>query len=390
MIKAIATSLSPNTGLDTALLAFISLIQPFNHKKPVLEFYPNKSVYFTNAGRSAFLEILRHLDFKEGEIIVQAYTCNALLNPILKSGLKPVYADINDDLNINPEEIKKKITLETKAIVIQHTFGYLSKIEEIKKIAKNNNLILIEDCAHSLGNKYEGEYVGNFGDYAFLSFGRDKIISSVYGGAIISNKELNLNLKNPSYLWTIQQLLHPILFEIFIKPFYNLIIGKVFAKIFLSLNLISRSVYKKENEGIFLNKYFPRKMPSQLYPLLSNQLKKIDKFRKHRLKIQEYYINNLTKEIVFEDNKYPLMRFPILVDNPELLFKYLKEKGIYLEDGWHGSVIVPPKTNLKKFFYLNDCKNAERISKRIVNLPTHINISLEDAKYLVDILNKWN
>ncbi len=390
----INTTLSPNTQSDDALLALKLLFLPFNYNKgnnipDINNLFENKHVSYTNAGRSAFLEILKHLDFeKKSEIIVQAYTCNALLNPILKSGLTPIYVDICDDLNIDPEKIK--ITEKTKAIVIQHTFGHPSKIKEIQKIAKENNLILIEDCAHSLGNKYEGEYLGNFGDYAFLSFGRDKIISSVYGGAIISKEKLNLNLKYPSYFWTFQQLLHPILFFFFIKPFYNLLLGKVIAKVFLSLNLISRSVYREENQGIFLDKYFPRKLPNALISLLNNQFKKLSVFSEHRIKIQEYYINNLKKEMVFTDNKHALMRFPILVDNPEPLLKHLKEKGIHLEDGWQKSVIVPPKTNLEKFYYRYDCKNAESISKRIINLPTHINTSMEDAKTLVDTLNKWN
>ena len=76
---------------------------------------------------------------------------------------------------------RKKITPKTKAIIVQHTFGIPANMNQLVVFAKKHGLYLIEDCAHSLGATYQGKKVGSFGDAAFFSFGRDKVVSSVWG-----------------------------------------------------------------------------------------------------------------------------------------------------------------------------------------------------------------
>ena len=135
------------------------------------------------------------------------------------AGAKPIYTDIDETFNINTKELEKHINKNTKAIVVQNTFGIPAQIDKILSIAKEHSLLVIEDCAHSLGATYKEKKVGTFGDVAFFSFGRDKVISSVYGGAlIINNKILEDNLleeykkvSHASFLWVLQQLAHPMI-----------------------------------------------------------------------------------------------------------------------------------------------------------------------------------
>ena len=154
------------------------------------EYQNSKYAFSFNSGRSALFTIINALDIKEGdEVLVQAFTCNAVPNPVLWAGGIPIYVDVDDTLNIDPEDFERKITGRSRVVVIQHTFGVPAQIDKILEIAKRHNLIVIEDCAHALGATHNGKLVGTFGDIAFFSVGRDKVISSVWGGMITTNDE---------------------------------------------------------------------------------------------------------------------------------------------------------------------------------------------------------
>ena len=199
--KPISISLSPNTEKDDIRLASELILKPWQWKKgketgkiegELKGYLGIKYAVSFNSGRSALFAALKSLDLKKNdEILLQSFTCNALINPILWAGLKPVYVDcLEDTFNINAEDLKRKITPKSKAVIVQHTFGLPAEIDKILEICQKNNLILIEDCAHSLGASYGGRKVGTFGKVSFFSFSRDKAISSVYGGAVATNDEI--------------------------------------------------------------------------------------------------------------------------------------------------------------------------------------------------------
>ena len=402
-MKTVSISLSPNTEKDDVCLALKELFVKEKIKgKSINEFEKIfkeslgfEKVFSLNSGRSSLLIILKALGIEMGdEVIVQALTCNAVINPILKTGATPIYVDIDDTLNIDPTLIEEKITKRTKAIIIQHTFGMPAKIEEIKNICDKHNLYLIEDCAHSLLAKYKNDYCGKFGDVSFFSFGRDKIISSVYGGMIaVNNKNLYQQIENayeeldyPDKKWVKKQIRHPILMNLFILPLYNFFnIGKIILELSLRSETLSKAVCSLEYEGI-LPDYFPRRMPNSLAKMALNQFKKVERFNSHRREIAKYYKKELGG--VFEINENAVyLKFPLIVNNSEYILKEFKKYNILLEDGWTKKVIVPPKTNLKKMNYtLGESKKAEEMSQKMLILPTHINISKEIAERIVYIL----
>ena len=186
MIKPISISLSPNTEPDDVWLAFRLLFQPWRWCRgnaPELleqEFAKRlgvKHAYSFNSGRSAFLALLESLDLQKGdEVLVQAFTCNAVPNPVQWAGLTPIYVDCNeDDFNVSPEDLERKITSKSKVVVVQHTFGLPADMDRIMEICEKHRLILVEDCAHALGATYKGKEVGTFGKAAFFSFSRDNL-----------------------------------------------------------------------------------------------------------------------------------------------------------------------------------------------------------------------
>lgn len=146
-----------------------------------------------NSGTSALDIAVQSLELPEGcEVITTPFTFVATSNSIIYNNLKPVFADIcGDTFNLNPDEIRKKITKDTKAIIYVDYAGQPCDIKAIKEIAEEFDLYLIEDACHALGAEYRGKKVGNFADLTIFSFHPVKHITTGEGGAVATNnKEL--------------------------------------------------------------------------------------------------------------------------------------------------------------------------------------------------------
>ena len=415
-IKPIFISLSPNVEKDDLALTLKLLFSPWRWRKEAKsqkskvksledEFKRYLGVRYTfsfNSGRSAFLAILKALNFPKGsEILLQAFTCTAAVNPILWQNLKPVFVDIErETLNIDPKDLERKITKKSKAVLVQHTFGLPAKLGEIQKICQKHNLILIEDCAHSLGAKYQGKFLSAFGKVSFFSFGRDKVISSVYGGMAVTNdpvlaeriKEFQQKCPFPSNFWIFQQLLHPILTKYIIMPLYGFFgVGKWCLLFLQKIKVLSKAVQKMEKKGEKPS-YFPQKMPNALAFLALNQLRKLERFNRHREKIAKLYDENLKKlkiTLPKKEKQRIYLRYSILIENQETseILKQFRKRKIFLDNGWRKKPISPPDADQERMEYkLGSCPRAEKIAKEILNLPTHINLSFRDAQKIINFL----
>ena len=150
-------SLMVNSGSSANLLALQCLINPYRKKR-----------------------------LKPGdEVLIPSLCWSTSLWPIIQSGLKPKFVDIDlDSLNINLNDLKKKISKKTKAILIVHVLGNCVDMSELMRVVKKHNLILIEDTCESLGTKYKNKYLGTFGDFSSFSFYSSHQISSGEGGMI--------------------------------------------------------------------------------------------------------------------------------------------------------------------------------------------------------------
>ena len=408
MIKPISISLSPNTEKDDVVLAFKLLFQPWrwivgDSLQRLEEAFKNylgvrRAVSF-NSGRSAAMAIFNSLGLeKEDEVLLQAFTCNAAANPIIWAGLKPVYVDCDErTFNIDIEDLKRKITPQTKAVMVQHTFGKPAEMDEILKICQQYNFILIEDCAHSLGAAYKGKKVGTFGKAAFFSFSRDKVISSVYGGmAVVNDPDLGKRIKEyqekagfPSYFWIKQQLLHPVLMNWLILPTYRFP-GKYLLILFQWLHLLSKAVHWREKRAKKPS-YFPKRMSNALAILALRQFGKLERFNEHRKEIAQFYFNQL-KENNFKlpsQSEQIFLRFTVKHPKAREIIRKAWRNNLLIGD-WYTTPIAPHDTKLEKVYYLlGCCPKSEELSKESFNLPTHINISRKEAKKIIDFLKSW-
>jgi dTDP-4-amino-4,6-dideoxygalactose transaminase len=142
-------------------------------------------------GRNGLYALLRGLGFGKGkgdEIIMPAFTCSSLSETVKMCGCKPIFVDVNETFTIDEKLVEQKISSRTRAIFVIHTYGNPARIDRIKRIARKNNVVLIEDCAHAIGSRYKNRPLGSFGDYSLFSLNKQMVNFS--GGLIASNRKL--------------------------------------------------------------------------------------------------------------------------------------------------------------------------------------------------------
>lgn len=428
MTKLISTELGPNYEFDDAVVAKLSLFglqnfqkaqhNSFNWFRKYLNLSKNHPLYFTDNGRTSLYLLLKSLDLEIGsQVLIQGFSCVVLPNSVWGSHLQPILVDCNStDFNFDIPDLEKKITKKTKAIIVQYTFGVVPNMDKLIDFCQQNNLILIEDVAHSLGVKasYKGNLynVGTLGQAAFFSFGRDKIISTTRGGFAVINpnpvfhsvvdtdawsKNLESNyqqLPNINFKSLLQTLSYPILTSIFIRPFYHLYIGKIILYFSRKVGLIGNIYTKAETVGTDKIET-ASKYPTRLFGLLWNQLKKIDKFNQHRIKICQIYSQKLDLP---NYNQQPLLRFPVdlkTLYGDKYQAKYtqaiqqLRQHGV-LVGQWYTSLFMQPNMDYQAKFDITEKELPEAFSlsnKRVINLPTNIYVTPKDAELICRILN---
>lgn len=132
----------------------------------------------------------------EGEVITTPFTFVSTTHAIVRNGLQPIFCDVNPlDYTIDVSQIERKITERTSAIVPVHVYGNICDVENIQKIADKYKLKVIYDAAHSFGEKYKGQGIGNYGDASVFSFHATKVFNTIEGGAVsFKDKEIGINL----------------------------------------------------------------------------------------------------------------------------------------------------------------------------------------------------
>lgn len=408
----ISTDFAPNESWSDAWISLKLLMQPWNWKsgKEIYsikndivrivfsnKYHPDidrsKMVHLFLTGRSALYNLLKLLKLAKGtEVFIQAFTCEAVVLPILALGLKPLYIDIETDtFSMNYHKLTNQLTNNSRVLILQHTFGLTPKYRaEILNFAQNHNLIVIEDLAHGFNRDIfkTTNYSLLTTNYLLLSFGRSKAFSSVFGGAIISPNNFQLTINNlsyPSYSFIFRCLLYKPL-AVLIKSTYDFYLGKILHRILNELKFLIPEITSKEKKGRFddlLNKAYP----NALAILLLNQLKKFDQIQTQRAKICEVYNQQFNKvpRSTFHVPRAPLIRYSLLVNNREEIMNKFKKQNIFLGK-WYDQVVSPKDLDLDRVEYKKgSCPKAEEVCKKIINFPT--NISEEQAKRVVNIFN---
>lgn len=143
------------------------------------------------------------------EVIVPSFTYVASINTIVQAGATPVFVDsLPDTWQIDPDDVLRKLTPKTRAVMAVHLYGHPCDMHSLVTICRDNNLLLIEDCAEAFGSYYQGKHVGTFGDVATFSFFGNKTLTTGEGGMVITNHatihDHAVNLKNQGVSPTVQ------------------------------------------------------------------------------------------------------------------------------------------------------------------------------------------
>ncbi len=304
------------------------------------------------------------------EVITTPITFAASANCVLYQGGKPVFADVDPETyNISVEEIKKKITKKTAAVIPVHFSGQPCDMEEIYEIARENNLIVIEDAAHALGATYKGEKIGNcrFSDMTVFSFHPVKHITTGEGGMITTNdKELYEKLK-----------------------------------LFRTHGITKEPdrYIRKTDESWYHEQQFlgyNYRMTDIQAALGISQLKKSDEFLKRRREIARIYNQKLAEiewiKLPYQetDRESSWHLYVIQVDEEKLgksrkeVFDYLRSKGIgvqvhYIPVYWH-----PYYQELG--YEIGLCPEAESVYKKIISLPIFPGMTKEEIRRILNYL----
>ena len=404
----ITISLSPNTQSDDVWRAMQILFSPWrwSDKKVINQILPilskhlaNRPAVLVSSGRTAIYRTLEALGIGLGdEVIIQAFTCLAVPAPILWRHAIPVYADIDlSTYNYNLADVAKKITPRTKAIIVQHTFGIAGPLAGLRQLADQHHLTLIEDLSHAFGAFSKDHPLGTFGHVAILSFGRDKTISCVYGGAIVSIdaglikhiSAIQDSLPLAPAWWVIQQLLHPILMSLIVRFYFWGSIGKIFLVGAQKLKLLSMAVTNNEKLGgqpAFINWQFS----PALGFLLRHQLRKFGRYTARRQAIAQQYLTQLpaAKQLT-PANKPNWLRFPLRVKNRTPLLKYARQHHILLGN-WYDQPVTPISCQAPHVsgYLPGSCPQAELAASTTINLPTNPSLSDHQISEIIAVLSK--
>ena len=318
-----------------------------------------------NSGTSALHALLLAYNLKQGdEVIVPSFSFISTANAPLFVGAKPVFAEIEGrTYGSNPKDVIERITPKTKAIMPIHYGGCPCLIRELKEIAEDHNLLLIEDAAESFGAKIKDKKVGSFGDSAMLSFCQNKVISTGEGGAIVTDSK----------------------------------------EIYEKMKLI-RSHGRLETEDYFSSTGYMDyvtlgynfRMPTMTAALGLSQIKKIDKIIKMRRERAEYMTKKLSKikEITLPNpppdyfHVYQMYAIRINENLREDLMKYLSEKGIMTK------VYFPPihLTHFyrTKFGYKSgELPITEVVSNQVLSLPLYPTLTEKEIDYITEKIDNF-
>lgn len=331
-----------------------------NFETEIGKYLGAKNVVAVNTGTSALHIALVSAGIKNGdEVIVPSLTYVASIQAIINAGAKPIFCDVEiETLNISIDDIKKKITKKTKAIMPVHYCGQACNMDELLAICKKYNIRLIEDAAHAFGSTYKNKKIGSFGDITCFSFDPVKIVTCGEGGAVVTNDDN--------------------------------VTKKIITKRLLGINRDTLSRYKKQKAWDYkvTTEGFRYHMSDINAAIGLVQLKKIDYFIKKRRKVVKMYddaFKNI-KQIKLLSHDYKstsFLYYIIMVPERDKLISYLSTRGITA-----GVHYIPNHT--QPFFkkYYTHLPITEKIFKQIITLPLYSSITDNQAKYIIkQVLN---
>lgn len=335
-------------------------------EKKIAEYVGTKYALTFNSGTSALHALLLAHDVKDKEVIVPSFTFIATANAVVLAGGIPVFAESESEtFGLDADDVKKKITNKTRAIIPLHYGGFPSKdIEELRKIADENKLLLIEDAAESLGSSINGKKVGSFGHSAMFSFCQNKVLAIGEGGLIVTDSQ-----------------------EIYEK-----------SKLIRSHGRVEEAedYFSSTGDNDYIQVGYNFRMSSMSAALGLSQFKKIQKIIDLRIEKGRYLSDNLSKinSITIPKelpNHYQVYQmYTIQLPDKEIrdsLQKHLTDNRIMSKVYFNP---IHLKTIYKNYgSKKGDLPKTEQLSNRVLNIPLYPTIKKEELDYMIEIIKEF-
>ena len=331
--------------------------------------------FFTYRGRVALSLILRSMQVGAGdEVILQAYTCEAVPEAIIAVGATPVYADISHQtLSLTPLTLAPLVSNRTKAIIYQHTFGIPSEYTaEIAKIAKKQNIPLIEDCCHSVFESNKINKIGTYAVASFFSFEWGKPVVGGLGGALVVNDDKLLDIVRENYEKMIQPstpITAPLEFLAFtLTNFTSLrsIVKKLYSYA-VKYKLIRGNFNKLELD---FSEHNLKITPFNKWVLLPKLKNRKSTNKPYNFAVNEWLLPWLIQPLIL--GPQTVFRVPLYFNDKTKAFNLAKNMGLDVCE-WYVSPVHPSimKKELLQWGYNNKCENAELASKQVIHFKFH-------------------
>ena len=326
------------------------------------EFLNVKHVIAVNSGTSALHASLLSLNIQhDDEILLPSFTFVATANSVLAVGAKPVFVDINKtDYTIDIDDLKRKITNKTKAIIPVHLYGHPSDLDELSEIANSHSFSIIEDACQSLGSTYKNKQTGTLGKIGCFSMYASKVLTAGEGGAIATNDD------------TIADALKMIRNHGMVEGYDTKIPG-----LNLRLPELSAAIAKIQMVKFTDILKLRRKNAQLISDKLNEYLKKYDNIvipTETAIKKFNWYLYT----IAFHDSSQGQKRNEIK--------KKLNEMGFGATIYYNPPVHATPY--YKKHFFDTILPNTEWASRNVLSLPCHPSISIDNVEKMVEYLIK--
>jgi len=319
-----------------------------------------------NSGTSALhATLLAYGLAKNDEIIVPSFSFISTVNSVLFVDATPVFSDIEEEtFGLDPNQIEGKISPNTKAIVPVDYGGLPCKINEVCEIAKNKDLIVIEDSAEALGSTINGKKTGSVSDSAIFSFCGNKVLTTGEGGAVVTNsKTINEKIKSLRSHGRVDKI----------------------------------NYFENTQEAKYEHLGYNWRMSSITAAMGISQLNKLDKIIKMRQENAIFISSKLSKHSEIRvpaspsGHEHIYQMYTIQLQNEKIrdgLHDYLSEKGIFSKVYFSPIHLTPfykAKFNQKE----NSLPNTEKISQQVLTLPIYPNMTMEEKNYLVDTVSEF-
>ena len=302
---------------------------------------------------------------KKKKVLLPVMTFSATAASVLYEGLEPIFVDINrENLSINFDDLRKKYTKDCVAIIAVHFGGHACEMDKIINWAKKKNLIVIEDCAHTLGGYFKGKKLGTWGDFGCFSFEDKKIISTGDGGILCTNDKKKYKI------------LQSISFHGWSKDPW---------KRHIQSKQNKHWYYQVENLGYKYN------MNNLTASIAISQLQKIELFNKKRIEIIKIYIDKLKKlknfnfAINYKLKNSCYWLFILKTKKRDKFINYLKLNGI-------SSTVHLMPLNYHPLYkkYKGKTPIADKTWKELVSLPLFIDLSNKQINYIVKKIRQFD